>query len=102
MATLPFIGDVGKLGNSERIAKLRFLNNEKKLERSPLAYDQYRKEMNDTLSLGHMEKVPTTELNVPSSKVYYIPHHGVFKEGSTTTKLRIVLDASCPTSTGVS
>ena len=102
VATLPFIGDVGKLGNSERIAKLRFLNNEKKLERSPLAYAQYRKEMNETLSLGHMEKVPIAELNVPSSKVYYIPHHGVFKEGSTTTKLRIVLDASCPTSTGVS
>lgn len=29
-----------------------------------------------------------------------MPHHGVFKNSSLTTKLRVVFDGSCPTSTG--
>jgi len=33
---------------------------------------------------------------------YYIPHHAVLKNNSLTTKLRVVFDASCKTSTGVS
>ncbi|XP_055527009.1 uncharacterized protein LOC129719641 [Wyeomyia smithii] len=34
--------------------------------------------------------------------VYYLPHHAVIKPESTTTKLRVVFDGSCHTSTGVS
>lgn len=38
---------------------------------------------------------------IPQAKdVYYIPHHAVFKESSTTTKLRVVFDASRRTSNG--
>lgn len=29
-----------------------------------------------------------------------MPHHGIIKEDSTTTKLRTVFDASCRTDTG--
>ena len=36
VTTLPFIGDVMRLGNSERSSKNRFLNLEKKLEKSPI------------------------------------------------------------------
>lgn len=32
-------------------------------------------------------------------KVFYLPHHAVFKE-STTTKLRVVFNASCKTANG--
>ncbi|XP_055613769.1 uncharacterized protein LOC129760191 [Uranotaenia lowii] len=32
----------------------------------------------------------------------YLPHHPVVKEASTTTKLRVVFDASCKTSSGIS
>lgn len=33
-----------------------------------------------------------------SESHYFIPHHCVFKNNSTTTKLRVVFDASCSTS----
>lgn len=36
------------------------------------------------------------------SVVNYLPHHGVTREESTTTKLRMVFDASCKTSSGQS
>ncbi|KAK2577645.1 hypothetical protein KPH14_012903, partial [Odynerus spinipes] len=31
---------------------------------------------------------------------YYLPHHGVLKPSSTTTKLRVVFNGSSPTSSG--
>lgn len=33
---------------------------------------------------------------------YYMPHHGIIRGSSITTKLRVVFDASAKTSTGVS
>ena len=38
--------------------------------------------------MGHLEEAPQT-----SGLCYYLPHHCVFKD-STTTKLRVVFDAS--------
>ncbi|XP_058817019.1 uncharacterized protein LOC131680315 [Topomyia yanbarensis] len=51
------------------------------------------------MSIGHMVEV-SEEAN--EFQTYYVPHHAVFKPDSTTTKLRVVFDASCATSTGVS
>lgn len=33
---------------------------------------------------------------------FYMPHHAVFKNASSTTKIRVVFDASSKTDTGVS
>ncbi|GFW51939.1 integrase catalytic domain-containing protein [Trichonephila clavipes] len=46
-----------------------------------------------------MELVPDSEINIKS---LYLPHHGVVRDTSCTTKLRVVFDASSKTSSGLS
>ncbi|XP_011496530.1 PREDICTED: uncharacterized protein LOC105361122 [Ceratosolen solmsi marchali] len=47
---------------------------------------------------NHMRRLPT---NYQSNKMaYYLPHHGVLKPDSSTTKLRVVFNGSSPSSTG--
>ena len=52
--------------------------------------------------MQHMEVVPEAALEVPDDQSFYLPHHCVFKEDSTTTKLRVVFDGSAKTSSGIS
>ena len=49
------------------------------------------------LYLDHTEKVPEEDVN--AFNAYYMPHDSVVRESSSTTKLRIVFDASAKTST---
>lgn len=44
--------------------------------------------------LGHMRKVGVYSDDL-SKNGYFLPHHSVFKENSSTTKLRVVSDGSC-------
>lgn len=46
--------------------------------------------------------MPEDELEKPVSDVFYLPMHAVFKESSSTTKVRAVFDASAPSSSGIS
>ncbi|XP_018316822.1 uncharacterized protein [Mycetomoellerius zeteki] len=52
------------------------------------------------IAIRHMREVthPTESNNIS----YYLPHHPVFKETSTSTKLRVVFDGSCKTTSGIS
>ena len=52
--------------------------------------------------MKHAELVPIADLHKPSKEVFYLPMHAVCKEDSTTTKLRVVFDASAKSNTGVS
>ncbi|XP_018358679.1 PREDICTED: uncharacterized protein LOC108758300 [Trachymyrmex cornetzi] len=51
-------------------------------------------------TLQHSKLVP--DLSSEPVPAYYLPHHGVVKETSITTKLRVVFNGSSKTSTGVS
>ncbi|XP_070144684.1 uncharacterized protein [Drosophila kikkawai] len=55
--------------------------------------------MDEYESLGHMKEVPPTR--IPTDH-YFIPHHCVLKPESSTTKLRVVFDASCKTTSNKS
>ena len=56
--------------------------------------------MKKIIDLGHLEKVP--EGHLESLECYFSPHHCVVKLDSTTTKLRVVFDASSKTTSGLS
>ncbi|XP_075159311.1 uncharacterized protein LOC142232399 [Haematobia irritans] len=103
MVDLPFKADnpLCASKNSNRyIALCQFLRNEKSLSRKPQLKEMYDEVIKEYLSLGHMEKVETP--NIEACDYFYLPHHGVFKPDSTTTKLRVVFNASCPSVNGKS
>ena len=99
---LPFKTDVSQLGDSLSAAERRFKSLESKLDRDVPLKKRYCDFINEFMDLKHMEEVPPGEIEIDSSKVFYLPHHCVFKESSTTTKLRVVFDASAKTSSGYS
>nr|CAI5842936.1 unnamed protein product [Callosobruchus analis] len=97
---LPLKLDASKLGDSYQQAKRRFLNLERKLDKNPKYKEAYHKFMREYIDLGHMEKV-TKQENV-NNREYYMCRHGVVREDSLSTALRVVFDASAPSSTGYS
>ena len=56
--------------------------------------------MEEYFQLGQAERVPSKDFLKPDSECYYLPYHGVVKATSTTTKLRVVFDASAQSTTG--
>ncbi|UYV80836.1 hypothetical protein LAZ67_19001928 [Cordylochernes scorpioides] len=90
---LPF-KSTPKLGDSRSQALRRFFNLEKRLQANPSLKSQYINFMREYMELNHMELIPLKELKKPSNQCFYLPHHGVLREQSTTTKIRVVFDAS--------
>ncbi|XP_036322035.1 uncharacterized protein LOC118736033 [Rhagoletis pomonella] len=84
------------IGSSRHIALAQYLRNEKSLLRKPQVKAEYDKAITENLEIAHMKKV---EYN-PADKMtpYYLPHHAVIKPDRITTKLRVVFNASNPTS----
>lgn len=90
--SLPFKSIEPQFVNSRYIAHRNFLSLERRLLKCPALYKQYRDFMQDYLDSNHMDAVPNTTVN--SHHTYYIPHHCVLKPESSTTKLRVVFNAS--------
>ena len=93
-------GDL-KLGDSRTQAMLRYKANERAVLRKG-TWKKFQEVVQEYLDLGHAMLVTNDELQLPSSEAYYLPMHGVYKESSTTTKLRVVFDASSQSSCNVS
>ncbi|XP_055543178.1 uncharacterized protein LOC129728750 [Wyeomyia smithii] len=86
------------LGESVGVTKRRLLNNERALSSKPQLRSEYSKFMDEYQTLGHMEKV-VPDYSIPH---FFLPHHAVQKPDSTTTKTRVVFDASCRRSNNLS
>ncbi|XP_055542839.1 uncharacterized protein LOC129728426 [Wyeomyia smithii] len=99
---LPFDESKPALGDSLISATQRLKSMERKFKVNPEFKKLYRQFMTEYLELGHMERVPPEEVNIPVEKRFYFPHHAVLKSESTTTKLRVVFDGSSKTTTGIS
>ncbi|XP_026325015.1 uncharacterized protein LOC113234002, partial [Hyposmocoma kahamanoa] len=87
-------------GNLKNIAHKRFLMLERRLLRTPNLKTEYSKVLEEYLSSGHAEVVKPSE--VVKKGVVYLPHHAVVRQDKSTTKVRMVVDASCTDSNGIS
>ncbi|XP_062704253.1 uncharacterized protein LOC109622039 [Aedes albopictus] len=99
---LPFDDSKPALGESLSAATKRLMSMERRFAFNPEFHQEYVNFMREYLELNHMELVPADQLEKQTSEHYYLPHHAVIKADSSTTKLRVVFDGSCGTSTGVS
>ncbi|XP_059047784.1 uncharacterized protein LOC131843186 [Achroia grisella] len=85
------------IGKSKERAIAQFKQLEHKLTKNTSFFVGYKGFMDEYKDLGHMRKTNSTE-----QPLFYMPHHGVTKLDSTTTKLRVVFNASSKTSSGYS
>ncbi|CAG7724343.1 unnamed protein product, partial [Allacma fusca] len=99
---LPFKQDRQRLGGSRGRAMIRFLQQEGRLQRNPLHKKLCVQFMREYEALGHMVQIPEDDILCQQRKCFYLPHHAVFKWTSTTTKCRVVFDASSKSTTGQS
>ncbi|CAH2108130.1 unnamed protein product [Euphydryas editha] len=103
VVSMPFKQDPKELGNSYIMAKTRFLSLERRFNKDPVFKNRYMDFMHEYEDLGHMsENKPPSKTKSPQHVEYFLPHHGVLRESSTTTKLRTVFDASAASSSGLS
>ncbi|XP_037942580.1 uncharacterized protein LOC119675452 [Teleopsis dalmanni] len=94
MVRLPFKDSLDCLGLTHNIALHHFCSVERRLSSNRALKQDYQEFMKQYRELGHMSRVETPKTN---ESHYYIPHHCVLKQSSTSSKLRVVFDASCPT-----
>lgn len=103
--SLPFREEIPILGDSFNSAMRRFLSLENRLNKNSALKQEYSNFMQDYFDSGHMSHVggqTHTDYQNHTDSCYYIPHHCVLKPESSTTKLRVVFDASAKTSNNIS
>ncbi|CAF4899123.1 unnamed protein product [Pieris macdunnoughi] len=89
-----------KYGRSRDIAIKRLRLLEQRFKKNPELKARYSAVMQEYLDLGHMEHVTVKDKD--PLECVYLPHHGVIREDKTTTKVRVVFDASCKGTNGIS
>ncbi|GFW95012.1 integrase catalytic domain-containing protein [Trichonephila clavipes] len=92
---LPFRDD-SSIGDSKEGALKRFYSLERKLHSNNQLKEQYTEFMEEYQNLGHMTPL-ASDVKSPH---YFLPHHGVINDNSSTTKLRVVFDCSFKSTNG--
>lgn len=82
------------IGETRARAERILLAQERRALRRPDERKQYLEFLHEYETLGHMRVAPSPNQN----QVVYLPHHAVRKETSMTTKVRVVFNASSPSS----
>ena len=62
--------------------------------------DEYTGFMQEYSEMGQMRRLTEVELLVDQLRVYYNPHHAIWQRKDGGQKLRVVFNASCPTTSG--
>ena len=98
---LPLSDSPDKLGDSYHTARAKFLALEQRLLKQPQLKKDYSEFLEEYIQLGHMTPLDEAE-GKKEGPNFYMPHHGVLKETSSTTKMRVVFNGSEKSSNGVS
>ncbi|GFX60305.1 integrase catalytic domain-containing protein [Trichonephila clavipes] len=96
---MPLSKDPSCLGDSKQMALRRLNSLWRRLVQDPKISELYRNFTHEYLEIGHMEEVVEDE---DSAIVYYLSHHGVYRQESKTAPLRVVFNASSITTSGES
>ncbi|KAI5730938.1 hypothetical protein M8J77_002406 [Diaphorina citri] len=89
---LPFRENSGNLGSNRAVAQRYLSSLERRLKKNPTIETLYRENLQTYLDEDHMSEAI-------SPAPYLLVHHGVHKEGSSTTKLRVVFNPNVAGST---
>ena len=96
--SLPFNSRLSKLGDSASQTRHQYLASERSLLKNPAKLQHYNDFMQEMIDLDHMEEITVD----PNSRHYFMSHHLIEKPSSTTTKFRVVFNASRKTTTKIS
>ncbi|XP_062538710.1 uncharacterized protein LOC134206984 [Armigeres subalbatus] len=94
---LPLKDVASQLSDSRTMALRRFYMLESKLQRHPDLKAQYDDFMDEYETLEHCREVMERD-DPPGLLKWYLPHHAVLRPSNTTTKCRVVFDASAKVS----
>ncbi|XP_029167428.1 uncharacterized protein LOC114937926 [Nylanderia fulva] len=89
---LPTIKPLPDLAGTVRSARHALQHTEKKFERDNEFRTMYAEFMRQYLDLRHIMPAPSSTESHPDA--CYLPHHGVLRPDSTSTKLRVVFNGS--------
>lgn len=98
IVSMPFKESPIALGSNFENARKMFHIQEARRQKDEVYNALYIDYMRDYINTGHMTEVPPTF----TKDDHFLPHHGVLKLSSTSTKLRPVFNASKRTETGIS
>ncbi|XP_044766260.1 uncharacterized protein LOC123322380 [Coccinella septempunctata] len=100
IVTLPLKQHPSCLGESRSQAQKLFHSTERKLSKNESLKILYTNFLSEYIDLNHMS-LAEEQINDDVCE-YFMPHHGILRENSKTTRLRVVFNASFPTSNGIS
>lgn len=75
---LPLRKSKVNMPNNRKVAEQHALNLQRRFKKDSSFWQQYTDFMNDIISKGYAEQVPTEELERSDGRLWYIPHHGVY------------------------
>ncbi|XP_055522479.1 uncharacterized protein LOC129716669 [Wyeomyia smithii] len=90
---LPLKDNAPQLADSRSMALRRFYMLESKLQRNPALKVQYDAFLDEYETLGHCHEINEHD-DPPGILKFYLPHHAVLRPSKTTTKCRVVFNAS--------
>jgi len=92
--TLPWKDDHVEIPDHLTLCESRLRGLLHRLRSTPDLLLEYDKIIKDHLECGMVEVVEPDQPSVIHKNVHYLPHHGVIRQASQTTKLRIVYNGS--------